>query len=111
MRPSRVLGWPSEQVAERALRGEGDARPLDRAGVDRPQRVRQLDTVRWIVVSVWRRRPFPLYPPFLVVRSPHNAQQGSRLGRLKRTIPCTCVIAWQHLLSWKFSAVDRTFRT
>ena len=27
---------PSEQVAERALRGEGDARPLDRAGVVAP---------------------------------------------------------------------------
>jgi hypothetical protein len=57
------------------------------------------------VVSVWRGRPFPLYPlypPFLVIRSARNSEPGSRLGRFKRIIPCTWVIAWQHLLSWNF---------
>ena len=48
----------SKQVAGRALRREGDARPLDRAGVVAPSAFDTTIGLRCIGVSVWRRGLF-----------------------------------------------------
>ena len=65
-----------KQVAKRALRRfEGDAQPLDRAGIFAPS---AFDTtrVRCMVLSLWRRRTFHC------IHRSGNAPAGSALGFL-----------------------------